>query len=239
MKIRRIMFFAAFFLLPVTLNYFSPVLLVQSSFEGYFTIMHIIYGAMLLSAVVFGSAWCSYVCPFGAVQDILPGTAKKPKLMNSRFPNLKFITGPVFLVLILAPLILSGFDKVNIFYHMEDTKVTMDSFHGLILYYMITGGIILLSVILGKRVWCRYICPMYFFNYIGMSIARVLRLPGLNIKPHAEKCTRCRKCNAACLMGLDVADMAKTGCWNRNECIQCGECVKACKAGTLKQGFTK
>jgi len=91
MKLRKSVSFLSFFLLPITLNYFAPVLIVQASFEKTFTIMHIIFGLMILSAVFFGGAWCSYICPFGALQDLVPNTRPKHKLFN-----LKFFTGGIF-----------------------------------------------------------------------------------------------------------------------------------------------
>lgn len=235
MRTRRIIGFLSFFLLPVTLNYFSPVLLVQSSFESTFSIIHIIYGLMLISAIFFGAAWCSHVCPFGLMQDILPGKKSKPKLMNSRFPNLKPITGIVLLLLIIAPFIVLGIKKVIIFYHMEDTKVTLDSLHGLFLYYYITGGIILVCSLIGRRVWCKYLCPMYIFNYIGMAISKLLKFPKLGISSDIQKCSHCQKCNSACLMGLKVSEMVEKGIWNTSECIQCGECISACKNCAIKR----
>jgi polyferredoxin len=199
--------------------------------------MHIVYALMMISAVFFGAAWCSYICPFGALQDLLPDKGKKPRLMKSKALNLKFITGALFLILILLPIIQYGFKDVIIFYHMEDTKVTLDSMHGLILYYIITGSIILICAIFGKRVWCRYFCPMYILNYIGIQISKILKFPRLKIYPDSSKCMGCHKCTDACIMGLKVADMVKSNKWNYNECIQCGECINTCKVGALKREF--
>ena len=237
MKLRKLSSFITFFLLPITLNYFSPVLLVQAGFEKTFSVMHIVFALMTVSAVFFGAAWCSYICPFGALQDLLPDKGKKPWLMKYKAMNLKFITGTLFLILILWPMIQYGFKDAKIFYHMEDTKVTLDSMHGLILYYIITGSIVLICVIFGKRVWCRYFCPMYILNYIGIQISKILKIPRFKITPDSKKCTGCHKCSDACPMGLKVSDMVKTNKWNYNECIQCGECISTCKVIALKRDF--
>jgi ferredoxin-type protein NapH len=234
MNLRKRISFLSFILLPITLNYFAPVLIVQASFEKTFTIMHIIFGLMVLSAIFFGGAWCSYICPFGALQELVPNTRSKYKLVN-----LKWLTGGIFFILIVAPLIMYGFQKVILFYHMENIKVSVSSFHDLIRYYIITICIIVITIVLGKRTWCRYICPMYIFNYIGMKLGRFLKLPSLKIACKSEKCTQCKQCTKNCLMGLDVADMVKNNKWNTNECIQCGECLNACKCNVLIRKWEK
>lgn len=239
MKSRKFISFTTFFLLPITLNYFSPVLLVQSGFEKTFSVMHIVYALMTISAVFFGAAWCGYICPFGAFQDQIPNKDKKPKIMQKRGINLKLITGTMLLLLIFLPMFCYGFHKIVIFYHMEDTKVTLDSMHGLILYYIITCSIILICTLFGKRVWCRYFCPMYIFIYIGIKISNILKLPKLKISSDKSKCIGCHKCSDSCLMGHNVTEMVNNEKWNYNECIQCGECINACKNHSLKREFKR
>lgn len=229
MKIRKLISFLSFMLLPITLNYFAPVLIVQASFERTFTMTHIIYGFMILSAIFFRGAWCSYICPFGALQDLIPCKKIKYKL-----PNLKWLTGGIFLALIVVPIIIHGFDKVILPYHMEDTKISVSSLHDLIRYYIITTSIIVISIVLGKRTWCRYLCPMYVFNYIGKKIGDLLKIPSLRRANQREKCVQCKKCTNSCIMGLDVAEMVKNDDWNDKECINCGECEKSCSCDAIK-----
>ena len=229
MNLRKWISFLSFILLPITLNYFAPVLIVQASFERTFTFMHIIFILMFVSAIFFRGAWCSYICPFGALQDLVPDRKSKCRLIN-----LKWFTGSIFIMLIVVPVIMHGFNKIILFYHMTDTKVSVSSVHDLIRYYIICISIILITVILGKRTWCRYICPMYIFKYLGSKVGNVLKMPSLKIEIEGEKCVQCGKCSKSCTMGLDVAQMVKNNQWDDSECIKCGECVNTCKCDALK-----
>ena len=185
---------------------------------------------MFVIAILFAGLWCSYLCPFGALQELVPNTTR----LKRKLPNFKWLTGGIFLALISAPVIMHGFQKTSLFYHMVDTKVSVSSFHDLVRYYIITNTIILIIIVLGKRTWCRYICPMYIFNYLGTKIGSFLKLPSFKIACKSEKCTQCKRCTKSCLMGLDVEVMVKNNKWNTNECIKCGECLNACKYNVLK-----
>lgn len=231
---RKSINFLSFFLLPITLNYFAPVLIVQASMENTFTAMHIIYGLMILSGIFLGGAWCSYVCPFGALQELIPGTRLKLRL-----PNIKWLTGSILIALIVVPIGMHGINQIILPYHMTEEKISISTFHDVIRYYIITGAIFLITITLGKRGWCRYICPMYMFNYIGMKIRKILRIASFKMSCSKEKCTHCKQCNKKCLMGLDVEKMVSDNKWNETECIKCGECVDACHLQVLKIKWTK
>lgn len=197
--------------------------------------MHLIFLAMLIVALFFGGAWCSFICPYGALQDLLPFD----KYKDRKYKSIKLITGGIFILLIMPPILLYGFDKIIIPYHMEDTFVTMDSVHGLILYYIITFSIIIISLFWGKRMWCKYICPMHIFNYIGIKISKILRIPQFRISGHKGKCVQCKKCNTVCPMHLNVENMVRTEKWDLNNCIQCGECMNICKVRALNKKWEK
>jgi Fe-S-cluster-containing hydrogenase component 2 len=47
----------------------------------------------------------------------------------------------------------------------------------------------------------------------------------------------CRKCNKACPMSLDIANMVNNENMENTECILCGECTKTCRFGAVKRVY--
>ena len=63
-------------------------------------------------------------------------------------------------------------------------------------WFFVLGLIGLFELIVSPRWWCRTMCPGgALYGLIGWP--RLLR-----VKLRADRCTQCRKCNAACEPGL-------------------------------------
>jgi len=82
---------------------------------------------------------------------------------------------------------------------------------------------------LGNRSYCRWMCPFAAFwgwlSYAGMYRIEAVR----------EECRQCRACEAACDMGVPIADLVeKCGEVKTVECMGCGRCVAACPHGVLR-----
>jgi len=68
-RIRRLLLLLSFILLPVTLYYFSPALVLGAASEGIVNGSLITFALMLLGAVFLGRLWCGWACPAGGLQD--------------------------------------------------------------------------------------------------------------------------------------------------------------------------
>ncbi len=89
----------------------------------------------------------------------------------------------------------------------------------------------LVSSLLTKRFWCRYICPlgalMGFFNKVSL----------LRISKKSNKCTTfCRghqkKCNETCSMGMQVSRNQEPS--SSSDCIFCYECGESCANSAVR-----
>ncbi len=233
--VRRLLLFGSFLIIPVTLNYFSPVLIIAAGFEGIAGGAFFVWTGMLVTSLVFGRAFCAYLCPYGglqmAVHRIVPGDLK----VVGGLRLVKYILGTAWIALILYTAI-RGLHQVDFFY-LTENFVSIDSIYGVFLYLIIFGTIFTLSMVLGKRGVCHYFCPMSVLNICGTAIKNTVRWPSLHLETNPENCTGCKRCSKACPMSLNVMEMVRLEKLNHSECILCGECTVACQSAAIHRAF--
>jgi polyferredoxin len=82
--------------------------------------------------------------------------------------------------------------------------------------------------ILGKRFWCRYLCPL------GGLLGLIGRVPIYRRKVDASICTSCMKCAKNC----DMKAVTKKGkSTDASSCILCLECADVCPKGAISTGL--
>lgn len=70
-NLRRTIITVMMFLFPVIFYYLSPYLIIMAASEGVAAGSFIVFGLMFVSSIFLGRAFCGWVCPAGAVQEIL------------------------------------------------------------------------------------------------------------------------------------------------------------------------
>lgn len=92
------------------------------------------------------------------------------------------------------------------------------------------AGIVVVDLFLGRRVWCRSVCPLGgFYEVLG-------RVGLVNVHIDANACIRCDACARACLADPQILEPALSGedvIVRAGDCMACGACVDACPAGAL------
>lgn len=78
MNKRRLLLFFMFLMLPVTLNYFSPYIIIDGLVNKLLAGSFFVWGLMFMSSLFVGRAFCSYICPYGGLQMCLDLAIKKP-----------------------------------------------------------------------------------------------------------------------------------------------------------------
>jgi ferredoxin-type protein NapH len=233
---RRLVLFGSFLLVPVTLNFFSPVLILIAGFEGIAGGAFFIWAGMFAASLLFGRAFCSYLCPYGGFQMALSRVGGKGLKEIRGLRAVKYILGTAWIALILFAAV-RGLHSIDFFY-LTENYVSMDSIYNVYLYLIIFGALFILSLIFGQRGMCHYFCPMSVLNIAGTRIKSFFRWPSLHLEAEAERCINCKQCSKACPMSLDVAGLVLSKNFDHSECILCGECTAACRQKAISRSFS-
>lgn len=235
-KTRKTLLFISMLLFPITLNYLSPYLVIRGGFEGVLAGSGLLFAGQFLSSLIFGRAFCGWVCPVGGLQDAAATVKSKP--VGRRLRWVKYFLWVPWLGAIAAGFVMAGGIRLIDPIYCTDYGISISQMNGVVIYFMVVAVIVTLSLTLGKRAFCHCGCWMAPFMVLGSLIKEKLRIPGLRLTADAQKCTGCKACDKQCPMSLPVSDMAKSGKAFHTECILCGGCVDRCAQGALHLGFT-
>ncbi|WP_243367723.1 4Fe-4S binding protein [Fundidesulfovibrio soli] len=237
-RLRRALVFASFLLFPVTLNYFSPVLIVQGAISGVVTASALTFGALFLSGLFFGRGFCAWACPGAGLQEPLMGVNPNP-LQSDTPDKIKWFIWVPWVAVILTCYGLTGLALRFAPLYRMPAGISVWQPMMFIPYFTVLALIIWLALALGRRGFCHAACWMAPFLILGAKAGDALGLRRLRLVSRPERCDGCGTCSSRCLMSLAVRDMAASGRTDHAECVLCGECADACPNGALKLGFIR
>lgn len=232
---RKMLLFMMFLLLPVTLNYFSPYIIINGLANGIMSGAFFIWVLVLITSLFFGRAFCSYICPYGGLQMVTDKVLQRPLKEVKWLRKIRYILGFIWIGGIIFVLVknISGL-KFDFFY-LTESFISVDNALKLVGYYVIVLALLILPMFLGKRASCQYLCPMSVLNIIGTKVKNTINIPSLRLQPSRNNCNNCKQCNRACPMSLNVNRMVNEEKMEHIECILCGECCGACKFSAIKR----
>jgi len=236
-KIRIAIIVISLLLFPVTLNYFSPYVIVDGASHGIINGSFIIFAVMFFTSLFIGRAWCGWVCPMAGLQECcIPIRDKRAR--GGRFDWIKWFIWVPWVGIILTLGLSAGYDTVNVLY-LTEKVVSVDEAAKYVTYYFVIGIFLILALTVGKRAGCHYICWMAPFMIIGRKIRNIFKLPALHLTADSEKCISCMVCTQNCPMSLNVHDMVQKASMENAECILCGTCVDGCPKDVISYSFSK
>lgn len=190
--------------------------------------------AILATTLIFGKAFCAWLCPVGALSEALWRLGRRVMGRGYRLPrwadwplqSLKYL-----LLLFFLKAVLIDFSPGMAVYFLRSSYNQVADVK--MMYFFLQPGtevvaflLVLMSLsLVVPNFWCRYLCP-YGALLGGLSVlapAKVKRTPSL--------CTNCKRCDWACPEGLAVSTADRV---HSPQCSRCLDCVVACpKAGAL------
>jgi len=227
--VQRRIIVISFWLFPLTIYHLSPYIAVLSGIEGVFAGCLIVFGAQFIASLFLGRAFCGWLCPVAGLTEMCGlMTTKTAKNGKSRF--LKYIIWCAWIgaiVILFAEA--GGIHEVNPMFHTESL---LHGF-GRVIYFGVTGIVILMSVIFGKRSFCHSICWMAPFMVLGEKLSRALHVPSVRLRCDNSLCNGCGVCTRVCQMGIDVVRRVEADCMEDAECVLCARCADACPKKAL------
>lgn len=203
-----------------------------------------IVGFLLLLGMLLGRAICGFLCPFGWLQELLHKIPTK-KFSSRKLKPLRYLKYGILVVMVCMLPVLAA----------NDVGIGDPFFCKYLCPQGVLEGAIPLSLVnpsiraaLGKLFSWKLsilltiiVLSVLFFRPfckwlcpLGAFYALLNRMSLFRMQVDRDKCVSCGKCAKACKMDVDVT---KTP--NHTECIRCGMCIHACPTGAVcfRYGF--
>ena len=186
----------------------------------------------LVFTIIFGRAFCGWICPVNTVAGWVDGLRER---LKKRFPRIKdsdMGLGTKYWILFFSAVVIA-ITGVPLFAYYLPYIVFGREVYNLFFQALSAGtlflfGLVFMELFISRRGWCRYLCP----SGALLSIIGSRSMLSMQKKTDASCPDHCRECNAVCPMGLNVIDGKPGG-----ECSQCGECMTSCPNGNFKFVF--
>jgi len=162
--------------------------------------------------------FCGWLCPFGALQELVSMAARKFRVRQIRIPTAlheRLIAVKYLLFLGLVAVSFFSWDLAMSGAEVEPFKAAI------ILRFMTEWPMVGYALVLTaasvfvERFYCRFMCPLGG----GLSIFGRVRMFNW-LKRHPECGTRCRICETVCPVGA----IKRSGEIDMNECFYCLDC---------------
>lgn len=196
--------------------------------------------------LVFGRAWCSWICPLGVLQDCAAVRPKDGSERGARLRNryraifhLKYGILVAFLAAaalgvtqtgLLDPIALLMRSVVStVMPVMQHVGVPLDRAPHLAWGGVLIGAILVTILALPRllpRTFCRVLCPL------GALLGLVARYSLFRIHRNEDKCTHCGACQRGCQGACDPHTKLRV-----SECTLCFNCMSACPEGAIEYRF--
>ena len=179
----------------------------------------ILWWAVAAALIFWGrGAYCGWLCPFGALQELTNQVARALKVpqvtlpwgLHERLWPIKYI---IFLVMFAASL--AAVDWATRLYEVEPFKTAIVLRFDRAWPYVTFALALLVAGLFIERFYCRYLCPL------GAALAIPARIRMFDWLKRYPECGRpCQTCANDCF----VQAIHPTGEINPNECLNCLNC---------------
>lgn len=180
----------------------------------------VMFVLVLAGGVLFGSAFCGFICPLGTIQEWVGKLGKRffPKKYNQIVPEKLDKKLRYFRYVVLAAVIYFSSMTFKLVFADYDPYFALFNFYAgeVAVTAIAVLAVVLISSLIIERPWCKYLCP---FGII-MGLFNKIRI--FKIARNSNTCINCKKCDKACPMNLVISDKKNI---TSTSCISCMACT--------------
>jgi ferredoxin-type protein NapH len=242
-RTRKALLILSFLLFPIVMNYMSPYVIIDGASQGIVNGSVVVFSLMFLGSLFFGRLWCGWACPAGAMGEMCFPVNDRPVNLK-KTDWIKWVIWVPWLGIIIASVIMAGgYKQIDLLLDTQNGISVAGSpdrpiLFAYIIYYIVVGLFIGLSMLIGRRAGCHTLCWMAPFMILGRKLRNTAAWPALRLQASPESCSNCKTCTTNCPMSLDVNAMVQLGHMEHNECILCGSCVDQCPKKAIVYSFS-
>ncbi len=217
--------------------FFTGLFRTGFSIAGLFSGMVLVFLVMSVLSLVFRRAYCGYICPLGAVQElfdrvgrvVLPKRIKAVRVPATVDRALRWVKYGVLALFVIGAAVWGGHwmikaDPFIALMSLSSIQGIVDSIGRNPSSMAFLAAILVFSFFLGRG-FCSYLCPA------GAWFGLLSKISPTRIERDEKLCVSCGACAKACPMNIDVAHLKVV---KSAECLGCQDCVSACpKEGAL------
>jgi ferredoxin-type protein NapH len=161
--------------------------------------------ALIIFTLIVGRAFCSWVCPFGALLDFSGKLSNTLELKQKELPevvqdkNIKYgiLVGFLAVAAFLGRQAFCDICPLGTFYRV--TGPYSFAFPWLLLFPLaILFGFMIIAFFYKPRAWCIYICPL------GAFLAGEDKISMMRVQLPNDACIECRQCEKVCPMEIPL-----------------------------------
>ncbi len=215
---------------------FFSLVAVQVMLKRIATSSFILLIAVLISAIFFRRTFCGHICALGSLQEIFGRTGKKlfkkrfnvPSVIDKPLRYLKYIV--LFGILIWQLLVLYQAFKSG---STKEMELVIRPYDPWVAYQHILSSDLFNEFFVGFIILIITIIGSFVYDRIfckylcpmGGFLGLINRIGLFRVARNKETCIDCKACDKACPVNIKVQSLEKV---NSSECINCNECVNSC-----------
>ena len=163
--------------------------------------------------------FCGWLCPFGALQEMLGWVGKKLKIRSIKLPNplhRRLLKIKYLILLALVTLTFYSLTAAEKAAEVEPFKTAITLLFVRHWPFVLYAVLLLAAGLYIHKFYCRYLCPL------GAGLAILGYFKVIKLLDRRKECgSPCQLCHHRC----EIDAIKKNGDIDYDECIQCLECI--------------